>query len=136
MGKFAETANVDYCLLFAEQGKQTSVCRKQTEVCHFHFPFAANISCPFLLVLFSVYLLKGQHIYRYIYTVDTCAAVPKGKRKPRQFFLIPLRVLIVQTEVCHLPVCLRRNKRKLSICKRTCPSMELGSSDHDIEAWK
>jgi hypothetical protein len=33
MGMFAETANVDYRLLFADQGKQTSV---------FHFPLAEN----------------------------------------------------------------------------------------------
>ncbi len=33
MGMFTEIANVDYCF---------SVCRKQTEVCHFRFPFVAN----------------------------------------------------------------------------------------------
>jgi hypothetical protein len=60
MGTFAETAIVDYRLLFADQGKQTfvfrfhlqqtkgslpfpfSICSKQREVCHFRFPFAAN----------------------------------------------------------------------------------------------
>jgi hypothetical protein len=46
METFAETAIVDYRLLFADQGKQTSIsisdCSKQTEVCHFCFPFAAN----------------------------------------------------------------------------------------------
>ncbi len=41
------------------------------------------------------------------------------KRKPRRFSLIRFRLLIVQTEVCCLPVCLRRNKRKLSVCKQT-----------------
>jgi hypothetical protein len=40
MGTLAETAIVDYCLLFADQGKQTSIfsfsiCSKQTEVCRF-----------------------------------------------------------------------------------------------------
>jgi hypothetical protein len=37
MGMFAETANVDYHLLFADQGKQTSVsaCSKQMEVAIF-----------------------------------------------------------------------------------------------------
>ncbi len=55
MGRFAETAIVDYRLSFANQGKQppfsVCVCCKQTEVCPFHFkqtngslpfPFAAN----------------------------------------------------------------------------------------------
>ncbi len=40
-------------------------------------------------------------------------------------------VLIMKTEVCHLAVCLRRNKQKSSVCKQTkqteqtCPSMEI-----------
>jgi hypothetical protein len=44
MGTFAETAFVDYRVSFADQGKQTSVSvgSKQTEVCRFRFPFAAN----------------------------------------------------------------------------------------------
>ncbi len=41
MVRLVETANVDYCLSFADQGNQTStyfpfsVCRKQTEVALF-----------------------------------------------------------------------------------------------------
>jgi hypothetical protein len=46
MGTFAEITIIDYCLLFAEQGKQTSVFRfrlqQQTEVCRSRFPFATN----------------------------------------------------------------------------------------------
>jgi hypothetical protein len=46
MGTFAETAIVDYCLSFVNQGKQTSVfhyfCSKQMEDCRFRFPFADN----------------------------------------------------------------------------------------------
>jgi hypothetical protein len=51
MGMFAETANVNFFLSFAGQGKQTYFfCfsnaenkRKQTtEVCRFRFPSAAN----------------------------------------------------------------------------------------------
>jgi hypothetical protein len=46
MGMFAETAIIDYNLLFADQGNKlplsVSVFRKQTEVCHFRFPFADN----------------------------------------------------------------------------------------------
>jgi hypothetical protein len=45
MGTFADKANFDYRLSFADQRKQRfrfSVCRNQTEVCRFRFPFAAN----------------------------------------------------------------------------------------------
>ncbi len=47
------------------------------------------------------------------------------------------RLLIMQTEVCCLSICLRRNKRKLSVFKWTkqtkhfkwtCPSMQLSHS--------
>jgi hypothetical protein len=38
-----------------------------------------------------------------------------GKRMPRRFSLI----LVVQTEVCRLSVCWRRNKQKLAVCNRT-----------------
>jgi hypothetical protein len=49
MGMFAETEIIDYCLSFAEQGKQTSVfCfQQQTEVCHFRFQ-QTNGCLPFL----------------------------------------------------------------------------------------
>jgi hypothetical protein len=64
VGTFAETANVDYHLSFADQGKQTSVfrfpfcskngsflfllyiCSKKTKVavfCEFHFPYIYSI---------------------------------------------------------------------------------------------
>jgi hypothetical protein len=47
MGTFAETSIVDYHLSFAgtKENKllfSVSVCSKQTEVCHFRFPFAEN----------------------------------------------------------------------------------------------
>jgi hypothetical protein len=46
MGMFAETATVDtiYNLLIKENKLpfSVSICRKQTEVCRFHFLFAAN----------------------------------------------------------------------------------------------
>jgi hypothetical protein len=60
MGTFAATANLNYRLLFAGQGKQTSifVCRKQMEVCHFVFRLQqTNGSCCFPLVpFFHVYI--------------------------------------------------------------------------------
>jgi hypothetical protein len=42
MGMFAETVIVDCRLSFANQGKKTSVCSKQMEVCRFRFLFAEN----------------------------------------------------------------------------------------------
>jgi hypothetical protein len=41
---YAETVIVDYRLSFADQGKQTSIfsLQQNTEVCHFHFLFAAK----------------------------------------------------------------------------------------------
>jgi hypothetical protein len=54
---FAETAFVDYCLSFADQGIQTSVsvCNEQMEVCCFRFPLQqTNGSCRFLLVPFPL----------------------------------------------------------------------------------
>jgi hypothetical protein len=44
MGMFAETANVDYRLSFADQGKQTVVFRFRFQLTmgHLSFPFGAN----------------------------------------------------------------------------------------------
>jgi hypothetical protein len=46
MGTFAETANDDYCLAFADQGKQTPfsvlICSCQTDVHRFRFPFSVS----------------------------------------------------------------------------------------------
>jgi hypothetical protein len=80
-----------------------SVCRK-------------NGRLPFLFSASSVFRI-------YIY-VDTCAAISN-----RDFPYSVYRLVIVNTEFCYLSLCLRRNKRKLSVCKRTkqtkwtCPSM-------------
>jgi hypothetical protein len=42
MGTFVKTAIVNYRLSFAAFPFSVSVCSKQTEVCRFRFPFAAN----------------------------------------------------------------------------------------------
>jgi hypothetical protein len=51
-----------------------SVCRKQTEVCRFRFPFATNkrklpfsVSSVFRIYIYIQYILKRQHIYKYIH---------------------------------------------------------------------
>ncbi len=100
MGTFAETANVDYRLLLANQGKQTSFFRfrsqktngslpfpfscKQTEVaifqmvvCRFRFPankrkFPFSVSSVFRIYI--LYMENGKcimYIYIYIYLYRT-----------------------------------------------------------------
>jgi hypothetical protein len=74
-----------------------------------------NESCCFPLVSFSVdiYIYLCNYMYVYIsmcISIQINAAVSNGKQN---------RLLIVQTEICRVSVCLRRNRRKLSVCKRT-----------------
>jgi hypothetical protein len=61
MGMFAETAIVVYRLLFANQGKQTSVSvsSKQTEVCRFRSE-QTNGSCRFTIYIDTENGLNGQ----------------------------------------------------------------------------
>jgi hypothetical protein len=157
MGTSAETANVDYRSLFADHEKQTSVfCLQQT-----NGSLLVSVSSIFLKYIDINIYIGTQHMYRYIdididlyieiyiysYTVYLYIYWRfKGKtekRKPRRFFLIIYRLLIVQTEICRLSVCLWRNKGKLSVCKRpkrtkrTCPSMLLTSSKAlAFDKWK
>ncbi len=56
-----------------------------------------------------MYLYLHINIHKY-------AAVSNGKCKSQRFSLNHYCLLIVQTEVCHLSVSLRRNKRKLPVC--------------------
>jgi hypothetical protein len=61
MGTFAKTANVDYYLSFAEQGKQTSFFRLQKTNRSLPFPFS-------IYIYVYIYLLKRRHIiYIYLY---------------------------------------------------------------------
>ncbi len=65
------TAYVDYRLSFADQGKQTSIsaCSKQTEVCHFSFPFAANKANKRKLPFSKyTYIYIHIHLHIHIYT--------------------------------------------------------------------
>jgi hypothetical protein len=74
MGTFAETANFDYRLTFADQGKQTSVFR-----------------CRFRLVLLSVYIYIETTAYIFIYIYNNISI--HRIRKPRRFSLIRLLVV-------------------------------------------
>ncbi len=48
--------------------RNINLCRKQTEVCRFHFAFAANKQkLPFSVnSVFRIYIYKWQQLYRYI----------------------------------------------------------------------
>jgi hypothetical protein len=104
MGLFAGSPNIGYHLLFLDQGKQTfrfpfSVCRKQTEICHFCFPFAANKrKFQFSVYIYIATAAKGKQkqqtsvcfLYKYIIYIYIYAAISNGKRKFRRFSLICL----------------------------------------------
>jgi hypothetical protein len=112
-----------------------------------------NRRCPFPLVPFSVYkyiywnssiridIYIDISMYLYIYPylhiniyILIYIAVNTKNGSPSNFPQSVYCLLNVQTEVCPLSVCLRRNKWKFSVCKqtnrtkrtiRTCPSMVL-----------
>jgi hypothetical protein len=103
--------------LFAANEKrkrQTSVCLLPTETEYFMY-----ICCHSNTTY--IYKIKGT-IYLYLLPFEMENGRPGS-------FLIPLPFALMQTEVCCLSVCWRRNKRKLSVCtwtkqtKRTCPTM-------------
>ncbi len=155
MGKFAETANADYHLLFADQGKQTSVsvCSKETEVCCFRFPFATNkqkFAFPFSIYIYShctvytenrtIYIcIYIYSIYIYLYFVYFRF---KWKTEAPAFFFNPFTICHRTSSSCHLSFCWRRNKQKL--CKELnglnrlnwlahlCASMIISKSIRDI----
>jgi hypothetical protein len=87
MGTFAETAIVDYCLSFADQGKQTGVlhiCLQQK-----------NVSLPFPFSVCSKQMeVAIFREFRFLYTyMLTLFQTPNRKRKPRRFFLFHLQFL-------------------------------------------
>jgi hypothetical protein len=67
-----------------------SVCRTQTEVCSFRFPYAANRrKLPFSVSsVICIYVLKSQTIYIYMHYIYMCVYV----------IYIYVCLLIVQTE--------------------------------------
>jgi hypothetical protein len=87
---------------------------------NFHFPFAANqrklpfsVSSLFRVCVLYIYII----IYIYIYIYMLLFQTENGS--PGDFSWSIYRLLIVQIEICRLSICWRRNKRKLSVCKRT-----------------
>ncbi len=61
MGMFAETANVDYRLSFADQGKYLSVLCSQKINGSLPFPFSVRTVCA------HIYIETAAYIYIYIY---------------------------------------------------------------------
>ncbi len=101
MGTFAETADVNHRLPFANQGKTKFSQKTSKHLCCFGFSFATNTrSCHFPIVLFSayIYILKKQHIYRYIILIYIYiylyiyGTVSNGKRKPQRFKKNPFTI--------------------------------------------
>ncbi len=96
-----------------------------------------NGSLPFSFsVYIYVYIYIYIYIYKYIYIYIRCRFI--RKRKDRAIFLNPFTVCSsCKRQFVVLSICLRRNKRKLPVCKRTkrsCPSMiKKQSSQKGIE---
>jgi hypothetical protein len=112
MGTSAETAIVDYHLLIANQGKQTSVFRFHLQQTNGSLPFPFSV-CHFHLVSFlcvcggvGACVSVSIYIYIYLYLYENW--------KPKRFSLI------------RLPFA---HQRKLSVCKQTkqtYPSLLIG----------
>jgi hypothetical protein len=100
MGTFAVTANVDYHLSFADQGKQTYVFRiyifwKVAHTWIYIYIYLYLYIYIYIHISISIYLFL--HLYRYTYI---------------QYMLL-FQNRKLKTEVCCWSVYLRRNKRKL-----------------------
>jgi hypothetical protein len=90
MGTFVETAIIDYCYrLLTKENKllfSFSICSKQTQVCPFHFLFAANkrklqfsvnsIFCIFIYICCRFkWKIEAQTIFLFPFTVAQHANV-------------------------------------------------------------
>jgi hypothetical protein len=119
---FAETAIVDYSLLFAHKENKLSNCSKLTEVCRFCFSFATNRR----KLLFAISYVF--HIYLYMY-ICFCF---KRKTEVQTIFLYLFTVcsILCKRKFVHFSIYQNKetNKSKLSVCKRTkqtSPSMQI-----------
>ncbi len=89
------------------------ICSKQMEVAVVRYPFCAYINIlRWLHICFKIYI----YIYIYILPFQMENGSPGNNSL---IHLLSAHLLIMQIEVCHLSVCWWRNKRKLSVCKRT-----------------
>jgi hypothetical protein len=102
-GHVSWTANVEYRLSFADQGKQTSAFRFPyiyiywndsiyIYICNYIYK-DIDISRYRCVYISRVYIYIYLYIYVYLSTYvykDIYAAISNGKRKPRRFFLILL----------------------------------------------
>jgi hypothetical protein len=89
MGTFAETALVDYCLSFADQGKQilfsVSVGSKQTEERHFCFLYMYVSIRIYIYILYIVY----------IYTVGA----NRSERRRRKVSFLKIAISLVSEQI-------------------------------------
>ncbi len=98
MGTIADTANVDYRLSSAEQGKQTS------------------IFCIYILyILHFLYMYINIYIYRYMHIYLLSFQTKTENRSPGDFLKSVYSLLIAQTEVCRLSVYFQRYKLKFFV---------------------
>jgi hypothetical protein len=119
MGTFDETATVDYCLLFttkennfrflfAENKRKCAISIFRLQQRELKFPFSV---CIYIYIY--IYIYKHAYIYIYVY-----------KRKPRGFFLIRLPFAHHANGSLSFVPMLRKNKQKLSVCKRIKGSVQ------------
>jgi hypothetical protein len=113
-----------------------SVCSEQTKAavfCIYIYIYQNSSIYIYIYMFIYIHLSLSIYIYIYIYWYMCCSFERKMENgSPGNFPYAIYCLLIVQTEVCCLSVCLQRNKRKLSVCKRTkriWPSMQIGNSN-------
>ncbi len=150
MDTLAETAIVDYHFSLADQWKHSSILRsllQQTNGnCRFPFvPFSVLIFiCIHTSTYISIYVYMHIDIYTYIYIyIYVCIystvyiymlKFQTENGSPGDFPESVRPFLIVQTEVCRLSVCWRRNKRKYPFAN-TCRLKGLNGLNELAHLW-
>jgi hypothetical protein len=116
------------------------VCSKRTEIAIsvssvfriyksiFHFPYICMYSIFHLYVFHFPYTSIYTYMLPFQIEYGTYIYIYTENGSPGDFPLSVYRLLIVQTEVCRLSFCWRRNKRKLSVFKLAFPSMPVSKT--------
>ncbi len=107
---------------------------------YLYIPWNCNICIDiYIHIYIQIYINLFIYLFKYLYYIYLYISInlsisiymlpfqmENKKRKPRRFSLICLPFAHRKMEVCRLSMCLRRNKWKLSVCKRTKWTNELG----------